>query len=90
MPRTRLIIDENGDLARSLGMTHSSHVLVVDRVGQSQFSGGMTSSRLHSFASPGAAAAEDVANGRVPAIRTTDVFGCELVGAEGPGSENRK
>jgi hypothetical protein len=79
LPRTRIIADECGMIASSLGMIRSGHVIVIGADGFPRYSGGMTSSPLHSLGRPAREAATEVAVGTPLSATTAMVFGCPLV-----------
>lgn len=88
IPGAHVLPDREGVLAAVLGMSRSGHTLLIDSECHVRFNGGLTSSRLHTFASPGVDAALEMARGAIPRVCESDVYGCVLVGAHDDKEEN--
>ena len=76
------IARDDGTEARRFGARVSGQVLVYDRTGRLQFSGGITPARGHEGDSAGIAAIDALLAGR-DHPRTTMVFGCLLFDGDG-------
>lgn len=90
LPDAAVFWDEKGEEAQRFGVATSGHVLVFDRSGVRQFSGGVTASRGHEGASLGidtiakilkveSPGGESSVNTIVHDLKqTTEVFGCPI------------
>ena len=83
--RLEIRIDVGGALAARLGVETSGEALLYDADGQLLFDGGLTSARGHQGLSQGQLALLDAFVGDAPRVRTTPVFGCGLLTANGSG-----
>jgi hypothetical protein len=79
IPEARAITDKNGHAARSFGALTSGHILLFDRGGNLQFSGGITAGRGHHGTSPDGATLANCLQGRAEAPVFTPVFGCPII-----------
>jgi hypothetical protein len=72
--------DDVGSLAAQFGIRTSGHVLLYDRKGRLQFSGGITALRGHEGENTGRNALIDYGRSRPIRVSRTPVYGCSLTG----------
>jgi hypothetical protein len=79
MPRAHSVRDDNGREAARFGATTSGQVLLFDKAGRLQFSGGLTASRGHEGESLGQRRITELLTTGTTDRRDSPVFGCSLV-----------
>lgn len=79
LPGVCVAADVDGKNARLFGAQTSGHVLLYDRNGKLIFDGGITGSRGHSGANPGASAVCTLLAGEPFSTSNTKVYGCSLL-----------
>lgn len=89
LPRTRVVLDEDGAEARLFGGFTSGQTFLYDRNGRLRFSGGITSLRGHAGINRGRTGIIDLIHSRA-ARPTHPVFGCAIASqAVRPSKEPR-
>ncbi|HZN40142.1 MAG TPA: hypothetical protein VFD82_15155 [Planctomycetota bacterium] len=78
-------VDPMGETARAFGARTSGFTALYAPDGRLLFHGGITASRGHEGDNAGAAAIIDLAAGGTASVRSTAVYGCEIVGPEPEG-----
>jgi hypothetical protein len=79
--------DENDRERSCFGPETSGHVLLYDKDGRLQYSGGITGSRGRTGDNAGRSAVESYLRGETPGMTEEPVFGCPLVDSETPANE---
>lgn len=74
-----IIVDRNGQWSRQFGVSVSGHLLLYDRKGHLEFSGGITPYRGHEGDSPSSIDLLERLNSDTQDFRTWPVFGCTIV-----------
>src|SRR5690348_15775830 len=82
LPDAEIAIDSEGVEARRFHVRTSGHVVLFDREGRLQFSGGITESRGHAGDNAGRRAVLAALRGEEVEQKTAPVFGCSLFGDE--------
>jgi len=86
IPGTKLFVDALGEESRRFGAATSGQTYLYDSAGRLLFRGGMTASRGHVGANSGRRALEQIVAGETPAVASTRVYGCPLLGQATPPS----
>ena len=74
-----VLVDRNGQWSRQFGVSVSGHLLLYDRKGHLEFSGGITPYRGHEGDSPSSIDLLERLNSDTQDCRTWPVFGCTIV-----------
>lgn len=82
MPHSLLLSDPEGQMAKSFGLHQSGALLIGNSRGETQFVGGITTSRSCAGDNPGARAVHSILRGRAPESLRSPVFGC-LIASKG-------
>ncbi len=76
IPGLKVVMDQDGALAKEFGVRTSGQVMLYDRRGALAFSGGITAARGHEGRAVGQSAILDSIEGREPRVKGAPVFGC--------------